>query len=226
MLGAGGAFLFWRNRSREAFAGGPQFDAFVAPEPTPPPRPAPAAGSGRPRPRHRSASSRRACGRGSSSASSPVAASSRTTRSRFEFELALQNSGSAPARAVLVEASLLNAGPYQERGNLELSTATGRRGRAHRGRSRRSRPCVVNTQVVAPARQRAADRDRRTPGVRSVDRLQRALQLESRRRADLGQLSARPRRQGRENGAVPPRPRPARVPRRRRSDAARIAVRK
>jgi len=45
ILGAGGAFLFWRNRSREAFAGagGPQVDAFVAPEPAPAPRRGPAA---------------------------------------------------------------------------------------------------------------------------------------------------------------------------------------
>jgi hypothetical protein len=40
-LGVGGAFLLWRNRSREAFAGGPRFDAFVAPEPEPAPAPAP-----------------------------------------------------------------------------------------------------------------------------------------------------------------------------------------
>ena len=40
-LAAGVGFLFWRNRSRHAFAGGPQVDAFVAPEPTPAPRPAP-----------------------------------------------------------------------------------------------------------------------------------------------------------------------------------------
>src|SRR4029077_16193907 len=40
-LGAGGAFLFWRNRSRHAYAGGPQFDAFCAPRQAPSPRPAP-----------------------------------------------------------------------------------------------------------------------------------------------------------------------------------------
>lgn len=33
---------------------------------------------------------------------------------RFEFELDLFNSGNAPARAVLVEASVFNAGPDQE----------------------------------------------------------------------------------------------------------------
>ena len=115
-LGAGGAFLFWRNRSREAFAGGPQVDAFTAPEPVPPPAPRPA-----PPP-----------------VSAPVPAGSIpgfvSTRLRpwieigfhplrcivddnqivIEFEAELFNSGSAPARAVLAEASLLNAGPAQD----------------------------------------------------------------------------------------------------------------
>jgi hypothetical protein len=117
-LGAGGAFLFWRNRSREAFAGGPQVDAYVAPEPAPAPRPAPA-----PPPRK------------APPAPQPSTAGIVSTRLRpwidigfrplrcilddervtLEFEIELFNSGSAPARAVLVEASLINAGPTQER---------------------------------------------------------------------------------------------------------------
>ena len=36
------------------------------------------------------------------------------TRITFEFELELFNSGNAPARDVLVEASVFNAGPTQE----------------------------------------------------------------------------------------------------------------
>src|SRR5206468_330309 len=41
-LGAAGAFLFWRNRSRAALAGGPRIDAFLAPDPAPQPvRPQP-----------------------------------------------------------------------------------------------------------------------------------------------------------------------------------------
>jgi hypothetical protein len=114
-LGAGGAFLFWRHRSsREAFAGGPQFDEYVAPEPAPAPRPAPSPAPAPP---------------------SPAAVGIVTTRLRpwlelkfepircvvdnekvtFEFELGLFNSGSAPARDVLIEATLFNAGPEQER---------------------------------------------------------------------------------------------------------------
>jgi hypothetical protein len=115
-LGAGGAFLFWRNRSRMAFAGMPEVDAFIAPEPAPaPPAPPPAAPKARPAP-------------------APSAAGIVSTRLRpwieigfqphrcildeekvtFEFDIELFNSGSAPARAVLVEASLFNAGATQE----------------------------------------------------------------------------------------------------------------
>jgi hypothetical protein len=115
-LGAGGAFLFWRNRSRMAFAGMPEVDAFIAPEPAPaPPAPPSAAPKARPAP-------------------APSAAGIVSTRLRpwieigfqphrcvlddekvtLEFDIELFNSGSAPARAVLVEASLFNAGATQE----------------------------------------------------------------------------------------------------------------
>jgi hypothetical protein len=115
-LGAGGAFLFWRNRSREALAGGPHFDAFMAPEPQPlPPRaapvpppvpkapPAPPAGivSTRLRP-------------WVELLFEPGRFIVENDKVTLEFELGLQNSGNAPARAVLAEASLLNAGPDQD----------------------------------------------------------------------------------------------------------------
>jgi hypothetical protein len=115
----GGGFLFWRSRQREAFAsaGGPQIDAFVAPEPAPSPRPAPAPPAAAPK------------------APTPASTGIVSTRLRpwidigfrplrciledervtVEFELELFNSGSAPARAVLAEASLFNAGAAQER---------------------------------------------------------------------------------------------------------------
>ena len=115
-LGAGGAFLFYRRRhGREAFAGAPQVDAFVAPEPAAPaPAPQPAAG-----PPQRPPSS------------IPGLVSTRLrpwiefhfqpsrcvvedSQVSVEFELELYNSGSAPARAVLVEATLFNAGPKQD----------------------------------------------------------------------------------------------------------------
>jgi hypothetical protein len=117
-LGAGGAFLFMRSRSRPAYAGGDQFDAYVAPEPEPAPRRAPAPASAPP-----------------PKAAPPITAGIVSTRLRpwleinfepircvvddekvtFEFELGLFNSGSVPAREVLIEATLFNAGPEQER---------------------------------------------------------------------------------------------------------------
>lgn len=116
-LGAGGAFLFWRNRSRHALAGGPQIDAFVAPEPAPAPRPAPAPPKAKaPPPQQRSSP-----GIVSTRlrpwieiAFEPVRCILDNDRLAIEFELELLNSGSAPARAVLVEASLFNAGPTQD----------------------------------------------------------------------------------------------------------------
>jgi hypothetical protein len=111
MLGAGGAFLFWRNRSREAFAGGPRFDAFVAPDATPAPRPAsPKAAPAAPSPGIVSTRLRPWIEIGFR----PGRCIIEKDKVTFEFELGLQNSGSAPARAVLAEASLMNAGPYQD----------------------------------------------------------------------------------------------------------------
>lgn len=118
ILGAAGTFLFWRNRSREAFAGagGPPVDAFAAPEPVPLPRRSPPPPPPAPKP------------------ATPASLGVVSTRLRpwievgfeplrcildnekvtVEFDLELFNSGSGPARAVLVEATLLNAGPAQD----------------------------------------------------------------------------------------------------------------
>jgi hypothetical protein len=115
-LGAGGAFLFFRRRERNAFAGGPQVDAFVAPTPAPAPRPAPAPPAAAPE------------------SATPATTGIVSTRLRpwieigfqpvrcvldsakvtVDFEIELFNSGSAAARAVLVEASLFNAGADQD----------------------------------------------------------------------------------------------------------------
>ncbi len=117
-LGAGGAFLFWRNRGREALAGGPQLDAFRAPVPAAAPRPVPAPPPAAPEP----------------TSPAPPAPGFVSTRLRpwvevgfhplrcvldeerltIEFEMELFNSGSAPARAVLAEASIFNAGATQD----------------------------------------------------------------------------------------------------------------
>jgi len=117
VVALGGLFL-WRGRSRPAYASAPHIDAFVAPEPTAPraapPATAPAPPAATPIPQI------------------PLGVVSTRLRPRLElqfnplrcsvdgeqvvvdFELELFNSGSAPARAVLVEATLFNAGQSQD----------------------------------------------------------------------------------------------------------------
>lgn len=116
LLAAGGAFLFWRNQRREAFAGGPQVDAFVAPEPIPAPAPRPA-----PPPTAPKAAPPAPVGIVSTRLRpwidigfQPVRCVLEDERVTVEFEIELFNSGSGPARAVLVEATLFNAGPAQD----------------------------------------------------------------------------------------------------------------
>jgi len=115
---AGAVFLFWRNRSREVYAGAPQVDSFVAPEASPAPAPAPKPAVPAP-----------------PNAPGPSIPGIVSTRLRpwieigfhpqrcvvedervtIQFEIELLNSGTAAARAVLVEASMFSAGPNQDR---------------------------------------------------------------------------------------------------------------
>ena len=115
-LGAGAAFLFYRRRhSREVFAGGPQIDAFRAPEPMPPapaPQPVPAAPLRPPSSIPGLVSTR--LRPWVDFGFEPLRCVVEDHQITVEFELELMNSGSAPARAVLVEATLFNAGPNQE----------------------------------------------------------------------------------------------------------------
>ena len=123
-LGAGGAFLFWRRSGREAFAGGPQASAFVAPTPQPPREPSqprlagPAPPVAPPPP----------------VAAPPAPVGIVATRLRswldvefepdrciveeerviFEFELDVLNSGSVSATDVRVAIQLFNASPTQD----------------------------------------------------------------------------------------------------------------
>jgi len=123
-LGAGGAFLFWRSRPREALAGGPQMDAFVAPEPRPVPRAALAPAGKRapaPAPAPPKAASPAIPGVVSTRlrpwveiAFHPLRCIIDNEKAAIEFEIELFNSGSAPARGLLVEANLFNAGPAQD----------------------------------------------------------------------------------------------------------------
>jgi len=124
-LAAGTGLLLWRRRPREALAGGPQIDLFAVPEPAPRPRPMPrpappaAAPSSQPLPPQPVA---RPSGGIVASRLRPtleigmqplrcVVADDQVT---LEFEIDLYNAGTAPARAVLAEASMLNAGGTQE----------------------------------------------------------------------------------------------------------------
>ena len=117
-LGAAGAFLFWRNRSREAFAGGPRFDEFRAPEPAPAPQPraAPQPAPAPPKvtppsiPGFVSTRLRPWIDIGFH----PLRCIVEDERVSIEFEIELFNSGSAPARAVLIEAILINASTNQD----------------------------------------------------------------------------------------------------------------
>ena len=115
-LGAGGAFLFWRRRSREAYAGGPQVDEFLAPqpEPTPQPRspvPPPISPPVPPQPVGFVSSRMRPWIEIGFQPARCIVEEQRVT---FEFELELFNSGNAPARDVLIEANFFNASPNQD----------------------------------------------------------------------------------------------------------------
>ena len=130
-LALGGLFLFWRrHHSHEELAGGPQFDMFVAPEPAPPvrepqlppipraPPPPAAAPQPQPQPAPKPAAPvgivasrlRPAIEIGVQ----PLRCLVEDDQVTIEFELELFNSGTAPARAVLAEASMFNAGVTQD----------------------------------------------------------------------------------------------------------------
>ena len=123
VLGFGGALILWRRRSRETFAGGPEIDAFVAPDPAPSPpkassspRPATAPTPPAPEP-----TSPKPVGLVSSRLRpwveigfAPLGCAVDDDQVVIEFEIQLTNSGSAPARDVLVEASMFNAGASQD----------------------------------------------------------------------------------------------------------------
>jgi hypothetical protein len=105
---------------REAYAGGPQDDAYVAPEPAPAPRgPAPA-----PKPVVEPAPAPavpQPVGVVSTRLRpwieigfNPVRCTVEKEQVIFEFELELFNSGSTPARGVLTRANMFNAGPTQD----------------------------------------------------------------------------------------------------------------
>jgi hypothetical protein len=115
-LGGGGAFLFYRRRNgREAFAAGPQVDAFSMPEPAVPaaaPKPAPIPPTRPPSSIPGLVSTR--LRPWIDFGFQPLRCIVEDHQITIEFELELMNSGNGPARAVLVEATLFNAGPNQD----------------------------------------------------------------------------------------------------------------
>jgi hypothetical protein len=122
-LAAGVLFLFWRSRRQGAFAGGPQLDAFVAPEaaprpvPRPAPAPAPAPPVASPAPQPQPSFPGLVTTRLRPTleiAVNPLRFVVEDARVALELEIELFNSGSAPARGVLVEATLVNAGNQQD----------------------------------------------------------------------------------------------------------------
>lgn len=114
-LGAGGGFLFWRRQhGREAFAGGPRVDAFVAPPPAAaPPRAAPKPPQPTPAPVPGGVVSTR-LRPWLDITFTPLRCVVEEREVTLEFELSLLNSGSTTALEVLLEASLFNAGPTQD----------------------------------------------------------------------------------------------------------------
>jgi hypothetical protein len=113
-LGVAGAFLFYRRqRSRLAYAGGEELEFVIEPEaaaprPSPPPAPKRVAP---PRPVGVVSSSLRPW---IDIEFEPLGCVVEPDRITVDFNVHLFNSGSAVARAVLVEASMFNAGPSQD----------------------------------------------------------------------------------------------------------------
>jgi hypothetical protein len=115
-LAGGTLFLLWRRRPREALAGGVEFDLFVPPEtpaPAPPPRaPQPQPAPAPPPKLAPPASNGIVASRLRPSLEigmQPLRCVVEDDQVTIEFEVELFNAGTAPARAVLAEASLLNA---------------------------------------------------------------------------------------------------------------------
>ena len=134
VLGGGAALLLWRRRSRAALAGGSEFEYYLVPEPEPapapppPPPPQPSQVPVTPLPRIAQPPAEppkpqppKSVGVISSRLRpwidlefAPLACDVEPDRIVLHFDLEMLNSGSAPARDLLVEVSLFNAGPTQE----------------------------------------------------------------------------------------------------------------
>lgn len=124
-LAGGVLFLLWYRRPREAYADSAKFDLFVPPEPAPSPprqtapRPAPPPPDlppvpEAPRPRAPSGIVSSRLRPSLEIGVQPLRCVVDDSQVTIEFELDLFNAGSAPARAVMAEATLFNPGATQE----------------------------------------------------------------------------------------------------------------
>jgi hypothetical protein len=121
-LGAATAFFLWRRRPREAFAGAPEPELLRVPEPVsaPPPPPRATAQSSEAPPAPRRAAPARSGVVATGLRPSleigiePLRCVIADDQVEIEFAIDLYNAGTAPARAVLAEASMLYAGATQE----------------------------------------------------------------------------------------------------------------
>ncbi len=124
---AGMMLLLWRNRQRHALAGPPDYDLFAAPDPelTPArlPRPPevvqpksapPAPAGGLPGPGAAGGMIASRLRPWIELGFQPLRCIVEDHQVTVDFELELFNSGNAPARGVLAEASIFNAGPAQD----------------------------------------------------------------------------------------------------------------
>jgi hypothetical protein len=125
VLAAGTLFLLWRRRPREALADGAELDLFVAPEPAAMPPPAPRTVATQPAPSPRTTVPPPAPPTPRAPVSNGIVAARlrpaleinvqprrcliEDDQVTIEFDIDLLNAGTAPARGVLAEASLLNA---------------------------------------------------------------------------------------------------------------------
>ncbi|MEO7655014.1 MAG: hypothetical protein ABIS23_04940 [Sphingomicrobium sp.] len=120
-LALGALLLWWQKRAQPAFAGGAEVQAFAAPEPAlqparpraPPPPTIPAkAPEAAPDPFAGLVSTRLRPWVDLSF--EPARCSVEDDKVVIDFEIEMMNRGNAPARAVLIEARMVNAGPSQD----------------------------------------------------------------------------------------------------------------
>jgi hypothetical protein len=131
LAAAAGWYFFFRQHPRESYAGAGNFDAFEASAPAPaaaPPAPAPKPAAPVSEPTSGIVSTR--LRPWLEIEFTPERVIVEADKVALNFRLSLFNSGSAPARAILLEASLFNAGPQQDvqiRGFFENPKAEGNR---------------------------------------------------------------------------------------------------